>query len=138
MNFRINWIANFRIESNEFQTNPISENVTPPYDWSRIEGIKFELIFTEFFNVFSLFVSIESNKFWTNSNLTPPLVYELMNWLYSDPNNEWTKGLFQYKTTSFCFFTESHWVDSVISALAKILLRSSFTTLITIRVKKYL
>ena len=47
-------------------------------------------------------------------------------------------GLSQYKTTSFCLLTESHWVDSVISPLAKILLMSSFTTFITIVVKKYL
>ena len=47
------------------------------------------------------------------------------------------KGLSQYKTTSFCFFTESHWVDSVMLALAKILLSSSFTTFINNVVKKY-
>ena len=36
------------------------------------------------------------------------------------------------------FFAENHWVDSVISALAKILLISSFPTFIIIVIKKYL
>ena len=45
---------------------------------------------------------------------------------------------FTLKSSTFCFYTESYWVDSVISALAKILLMSSFTTFITIVVKKYL
>ena len=39
--------------------------------------------------------------------------------------------------STFCFYTESHRVDSVIHALAKILLMSSFTTFITVVVKKY-
>ena len=29
--FRIDRIINFRTESNEFRTNPASENLTPPY-----------------------------------------------------------------------------------------------------------
>ena len=47
-----------------------------------------------------------------------------------------TRADFSIKTHLFLFFAESHWVDSVMSALAKILLMSSFTTFITIVVKK--
>ena len=50
--------------------------------------------------------------------------------LYSELQNCWTDGLFQYKKTYFCLFTESLSVDSVISALAKILLISSSPTFI--------
>ena len=50
--FRINQIANFRIEWNEFRTNPISDNLTPTSSWSRIERIEFESIFNEFFKYF--------------------------------------------------------------------------------------
>ena len=39
-------------ESNEFRTNPISDNLTPTSSWSLIEGIEFELIFIEFFEYF--------------------------------------------------------------------------------------
>ena len=38
------------------------------------------------------------------------------------------------KVVSHESFAESHWVDSVISALAKILLMSSFTTFISISI----
>ena len=48
-----------------------------------------------------------------------------------------TRADFSIKTPLFLSFAESHWVDSVISALAKILLMSSFTTFISIVVKKY-
>ena len=56
------------IKSNKFRTNPISKNLFPPYCWSRIKRIKFELFFIEFFEYFMLFESIklqfiESNKF---------------------------------------------------------------------------
>ena len=64
-------------ESNKFQTNPVSENLTPAYSWSRI---KFKLIFIKFFKVSLPFqinrianFQIKSNEFRTNSNLTPPL-----------------------------------------------------------------
>ena len=48
-----------------------------------------------------------------------------------------TRAYFSIKTPLFLFFAESHLVDSVISAFAKILLMSSFTTFITIVIKKY-
>ena len=69
-------------ESNEFRTNPISDNLTPTSSWSLIEGIEFELIFIEFFEYFWPFqidritnfrIEWISNEFWTNSNLTPSL-----------------------------------------------------------------
>ena len=69
--FRINRIANFRIESNEFRTNPISENLTLAYSWSGIERIEFKLIFIEFFEFFfALSNPIEriSNEFQFDSN----------------------------------------------------------------------
>ena len=53
--FQINRIGNFRIKSNEFQTNSFSENLTSPYSWSQIERIEFELIFIKFFEYFSPF-----------------------------------------------------------------------------------
>ena len=56
---------------------------------------------------------------------------------YSRWRKSFDKCLKQLKTPLFLFFAESHWVDSVMSALAKILLRSSFTTFINIVVKKY-
>ena len=59
-------IANFRIESNEFRTNPISENLTPAYSWSRIKRIEFEIIFIEVFELFLFFRIIESQIFESN------------------------------------------------------------------------
>ena len=50
--FRINWIINFRIESNEFRMNPISDDLTLTSSWSRIEWIKFKLNFIKFFQCF--------------------------------------------------------------------------------------
>ena len=49
---RINRITNFWIKSKIFRMNPISENLTPPYNWSCIEQIEFKLIFIKFFEYF--------------------------------------------------------------------------------------
>ena len=95
--FRIN-----RIESNEFWTNPFSENLTPPYGWSRIKRIKFELIFFKFFekclpcwiNWITNF-RIESNDFRTNSNLTPPLNSPIL-------LEQWNPAYQTWKTKSNC------------------------------------
>ena len=68
--FRINRIANFQIESNEFRTNPFSDNLTPTCSWNWIKRIEFKSIFIEVFEYFLQFwinqiviFQIELNKF---------------------------------------------------------------------------
>ena len=62
--FWINRIANSRIKSNKFQLNPTSVNLTPTYSWSRIERIKFELIFIKSFKYFLPFWINRIANFW--------------------------------------------------------------------------
>ena len=50
--FSINWITNFQIESNEFRTNPISDNLTLSSSWSWIKRIEFKSILVKFFGYF--------------------------------------------------------------------------------------
>ena len=68
-------------ESNRFLTDPTFVYLTPPYSWSQIKLIEFELIFIKFFEYFLPFginrianFQIKANEFRTNFNLTPPLI----------------------------------------------------------------
>ena len=63
--FRINRIINFRIESNEFRTNPASEKFDSIYSWSRIESNEFRINFHRIFRIFFA-LSNQSNRKFSN------------------------------------------------------------------------
>ena len=81
-NFWINRIANFRVESIKVPTNPIfglfesiksnqtnferipiSENLVPPYSWSRIESNEFRINFHQIFRIVFAFAIQSNGKF---------------------------------------------------------------------------
>ena len=80
----------------------------------------------------------------TQSNLTTIEIFVLLSWIpaskefwcTANDKSLLTSAKNYIKTPLFLFFAERYWVDSVMSALAKILLMSSFTTFITIVIKK--
>ena len=64
--FWFNQIVDFRIKLNEFWTNPVPENLTPPYNWNQSTESNSNWLSTNILNTFCPFESIESQIFISN------------------------------------------------------------------------